>query len=93
MYVNIFVAGILIVPIIPISLNFASELTFPQSPAVITGFLLMAPCVGGFIITTVCSIISEKHPIYAIILMASLTGIASLLSIFIKEDLKRFKFS
>jgi len=93
MYLNIFVAGILIVPIIPVSLNFAAELTFPQAPAVITGFLLMAPCVGGFIITIVCSIISIDHPIDAIILMACLTSIASILSIFIKEDLKRFKFS
>jgi biotin transporter BioY len=28
-YVNIFTAGMLIVPIVPIGLNFASELTFP----------------------------------------------------------------
>lgn len=92
-YINIFVAGSLIVPIIPISLNFASELTFPQAPAVITGFVLMAGCVGGFILAIVNSILAVKNPIYAITLMAALTSIASILSIFIQEDLKRYKFS
>ena len=82
-YINIFVAGSLIVPIIPISLNFASELTFPQAPAVITGFVLMAGCVGGFILAIVNSILAVKNPIYAITLMATLTSIASILSIFI----------
>jgi hypothetical protein len=92
-YVNIFTAGALIVPIVPIGLNFASELTFPQAPAVITGFVLMAGCVGGFILAIVNSILAEKNPIYAIALMASLTSIATILSIFIQEDLKRYKFS
>ena len=92
-YINIFVAGSLIVPISPISLNFASELTFPQAPAVITGFVLMAGCVGGFILAIVNSILAVKNPIYAITLMAALTSIASILSIFIQEDLKRYKFS
>lgn len=82
-FINIFAAGFLIVPIIPISINFASELTFPQAPAVITGFVLMSGCVGGFILAIVCSIVAENYPIYAIILMTSLLVIASILSIFI----------
>ena len=80
-------------PIVPIGLNFASELTFPQAPAVITGFVLMAGCVGGFILAIVNSILAENNPIYAITLMAVLTSIATVLSIFIQEDLKRYKFS
>lgn len=92
-FVNIFTAGVFIVPIIPIGLNFASELTFPQAPAVITGFVLMAGAVGGFILAIVNSILAVINPIYAITLMAVLTSIASILSIFIQEDLKRYKFS
>jgi len=34
---------------IPISLNFASEITFPQEAAVINGFLLMSGRLAGFI--------------------------------------------
>jgi sugar phosphate permease len=92
-YVNIFTIGALIVPIGPIGLNFASELTFPQAPTVVTGFVLMTGCIGGFILGILNSILAVINPIYAITLMAVLTSIASLLSIFIQEDLKRYKFS
>ena len=92
-YVNIFTAGTLIVPIVPIGLNFSSELTFPQAPTVVTGFVLMTGCIGGFILAIVNSILAQINPLYAIGLMAVLTSIAAIFSIFIQEDLKRYKFS
>jgi hypothetical protein len=39
--INVMVMGFAIVPIIPIGINFSSELTFPIDPPVITGTLLM----------------------------------------------------
>ena len=39
--VNIISIGIVMVPIIPISINFSSELTFPIEPTVVTGTLMM----------------------------------------------------
>ncbi len=38
---NLIVLGIFLVPIIPVSMNFASELTFPIAPAATNGLLLM----------------------------------------------------
>jgi hypothetical membrane protein len=92
-FINIFMAGFIIVPIVPIGLNFASELTFPQEPTVITGFVLMVGCTGGFILGVVNTILANINPIYAIVLMVCMCGTASLLSLIIVEDLKRFKFS
>jgi hypothetical protein len=39
--INTILLGMFIVPIIPISINFSSELTYPIEPTVITGTLLM----------------------------------------------------
>jgi MFS family permease len=92
-YLNIFLIGFLMVPIIPIGINFASELTFPQEPTVVTGFVLMAGSTMGFILGVVNSILAEIDPLYAIALMTGNVFIASILSIIIKEDLKKFNYS
>jgi hypothetical protein len=39
--INISTMGIVLVPIIPIGINFSSELTFPIEPTVVTGTLMM----------------------------------------------------
>jgi hypothetical protein len=39
--VNLIILGIFLVPIIPVSMNFGSELTFPMAPALTNGLLLM----------------------------------------------------
>ena len=39
--INILIMGVVIVPIIPIGINFSSELTFPIEPTVITSTLMM----------------------------------------------------
>lgn len=81
------------VPIIPIGINFASELTFPQEPTVVTGFVLMAGSTMGFILGVVNSVLAEIDHLYAIALMTGNVFIASILSIIIKEDLKKFNYS
>jgi len=45
-------------PAIPISLNFASEITFPQEAAVINGFLLMSGRLVGFVTAAIVPAIS-----------------------------------
>ena len=39
--INLVSLGIFLVPVIPVSMNFASELTFPIAPATTNGLLLM----------------------------------------------------
>ena len=39
--INVVIIGVFLVPIIPIGINFSSELTFPIESSVITGTLMM----------------------------------------------------
>jgi len=39
--VNVIILGIFLVPIIPVSMNFGAEITFPLPPALTNGLLLM----------------------------------------------------
>jgi hypothetical protein len=39
--INMLVAAIFLVPVIPVGIDFAGELTFPKEETVCTGFLLM----------------------------------------------------
>lgn len=48
--INMIVAAFCLVPIIPVSIDFATELTFPIEETVCTGFLLMAAQAFGFIL-------------------------------------------
>ena len=58
--------GILLVPVVPISLNFARELTFPQEPAVITGGILMSSRITGFVFTFIVTAIADSTPAYSL---------------------------
>ncbi len=59
---NTILLGMFIVPIIPISINFSSELTYPIEPTVITGTLLMTGQLGGFIIAVVAGYLCNLGP-------------------------------
>ena len=48
--INMIVAAAFLIPVIPLSIDFASELTFPLEETVTTGFLLMSAQAFGFII-------------------------------------------
>ncbi len=48
----VFAAGLL-VPVIPVCIDFSSELTFPEEETVSTGFLLMSAQALGFILALV----------------------------------------
>lgn len=51
---NLGFLGIFMVPIIPVAMNFASEITFPIAPAMTNGWLLMI----GYAFGAVLAIIS-----------------------------------
>lgn len=41
-WINMTLAAACLIPVIPVSIDFAGELTFPQEPTVVTGFMLMS---------------------------------------------------
>ena len=81
--------GVFLVPIIPVSMNFASELTFPIAPATTNGLLLMfgqgAGAIFGLIGTPLC----KANPMYLLGLYVVMAFISIILTLFIKEDLKK----
>lgn len=57
--INTMIMGLFIVPIIPIGINFSSELTFPIEPTVITGTLMMVGQLGGFILAIIAGFVAD----------------------------------
>jgi FLVCR family feline leukemia virus subgroup C receptor-related protein len=95
--INILIMGIFIVPIIPIGINFSSELTFPIEPTVITGTLMMVGQLGGLILALLAGFLSDTGGSEGIALVwgmfACLGFVGSVCSIIIKEDLKKTNFN
>lgn len=60
--INTLILGIFIVPIIPIGINFSSELTFPIEPTVITGTLMMVGQLGGLILALLAGFLADAGP-------------------------------
>jgi hypothetical protein len=87
--VNLVFLGIVLVPIIPVSMTFAAELTFPIDPPLTNGLLLMfgqgAGALFGIIGTPMCT----ANPEYLLLFYASAAFIACVLSFFMSEKLKR----
>jgi len=45
------IAAVCLIPIIPVGIDFASELTFPYEETVVTGFILMSAQAFGFLLS------------------------------------------
>lgn len=84
--------GVFFVPAVPVLINFAGEITFPQEPTVITGFMLMVGRVFGFFLSLVVATVAEKNAIDGFIILDCFILFATFLTLFLKEDLKRSKF-
>ena len=56
---NAVLFGISVIPIVPVLINFSSEITFPQEPTVITGLMLMMGRVFGFFLTLFMAYVSD----------------------------------
>ena len=91
--INMIVAAFCLVPIIPVSIDFATELTFPIEETVCTGFLLMAAQAFGFILAILVLQLSLLHAVYGLGLIVVCSGIAALLSLTVKEDLRRVQYT
>ncbi len=85
--------GMFMVPIIPVSMNFGSELTFPLSPAMTNGSLLMVGYAVGAILGVICTPLAQYSPRLTMLLYSCLGLVASICSLFMKEDLKKTKFA
>ena len=87
------ILGCFLVPIIPISMNFASELTFPIAPAATNGLLLMFGQGSGALLGIVGTLMCVANPEYLMALYASFGAISLGLCFFIKEDLKKLAYT
>lgn len=91
--VNLIVAAVALIPIIPVGIDFAGELTFPYEETVVTGFLLMSAQAFGFGLSLATLKVSVVDPIKGFALLSGCAGVAALITLFIKEDLRRISFS
>ena len=91
--VNLVLLGIFMVPIIPVSMNFASEMTFPLAPAMTNGWLLMIGYAMGAVLAILCTPLSQYSPRLVMLIYTFLGLVACICSIFLKEDLKKTEFA
>ena len=98
--INIIIGAMAIIPIIPVGIDFAAELTFPYQETVVTGFILMSAQAFGFFLSIatlqVLLVDPEKPamgPVYAMGLLIGCAFLASISSLTIKEDLRRIDFT
>ena len=85
--------GTCIVPVIPASMGLGAELTFPMAPALTNGILLMTGQLGGAVFGILAEFLCGKGPFYALGLFMSMVLVASIMSIFVVEDLRRTNFA
>ena len=90
---NLLFLGVFLVPIIPVSMNFASELTFPIAPATTNGILLMFGQGTGAILGLVGTPLCSVNPTYMLMLYGILAFVSSILSYFMVEKLKKLEFT
>lgn len=75
--------GVVIVPIIPVGINFSAELTFPIEPTVVTGTLMMVGQLAGFVLAIIGGPLCGLSKGYALGLFAVCAVVASVCSIVI----------
>lgn len=94
--INMLILGCFLVPIIPISINFSSELTFPIEATVITGTLMMVGQLGGFMLALIIGFVCDAPKNaggWVWVFFAGLGVIGCICSVVIQEDLRKTNFS
>ena len=97
--VTLILAAVALIPIIPVGIDFASELTFPYEETVVTGFLLMAAQAFGFLLSLavlkviVINGVDDPTPVYGFALLAGCACLAAIISLILREDLRRLSFA
>lgn len=84
--------GIGLIPINPVAINFASELTFPLDPATTNGVLLMIGHGSATIMALIGTPLCQINPECLLIFYVSLTIFAFICSLFIEEKLKKLEY-
>jgi hypothetical protein len=90
---NFILLGMVMVPIIPVSMNFGSELTFPIAPILTNGILLMVGQGMGAVLGILETLLAEYSVRLTLISYGMMAGIAFVCSIFIKEELRKTEFA
>ena len=87
--INTVIGAALLVPIIPVGIDFCGELTFPIEPTVCTGFLLMSAQGFGFILALAVLHLALIQVTFGVVSIAACALVASIATLFIREDLRR----
>lgn len=90
--ITIIILGIGLVPISPVGMNFASELTFPTPAASTNGLLLMVGHAAGCVIALVGTPLCSINPEVLLGFYVGMAFISFILSFWVKEDLKKLAF-
>jgi MFS family permease len=88
---NLGLIGFAGVPITPLSLAFAVELTYPTPEAMSNGMMLLPSKIYGAIMGLITAALCELDPLFAIAIFTLNTIVGAIASLFIKEDLRRLK--
>ena len=90
---NLSLLGIFLVPIIPVSMNFASELTFPIQAATTNGILLMFGQGFGAIWGLIGTPLAKLDPRYMLMLYGGFALTSFTCTLFMVENLKKLEFT
>lgn len=82
-------AGVLILPIIPVCISFACEVTFPMQAAMINGGVQLSGHLIGFLMEVIASYLVTVSTLVTLIFFAASGLIGAIFTIFIVEQLLR----
>lgn len=91
--INLVVGALFLIPIIPVGIAFANEVTYPLEEPVIVGFLFMASYTIGFILALVTLKFTEIEQIYGLMVLPCCSAVAAFISLFVKEDLRQTRLA
>lgn len=89
--INIASMGFFILPILPIGYSFAVEITYPVSEVMSNGTMMLVAQLLGCLFTAITSAMSINHPKLVPYFLIMIVVIPCILSLFVKEDLRRIK--
>ena len=89
---NLVLIACCLIPIIPTSIDFSSELTYPIEQTVCTGFLLMSAQATGFILSLIVLQATLVAPEYGLCCILFCVTVAMIMAYTVEEDLRRLNF-
>ena len=93
MYILTFCQGFVSLPIMAVSFDFGVEITYPIGESFSTGVLMSTGAAFGIIFTIISSELSQRllaeGGTWSLFLMSICCSIGSIVSLFVKNDLRR----